>query len=461
MNIQSEKVIVSPDHRFLMRASGAPFYWFGDTAWELFHRLSREEAELYLQTRSQQGFTVIQAVILAELDGVRTPNAYGHCPLLDEDPTRLNEAYFEHVDWIVRRGNELGLTFGLLPTWADKVGKTNGAGPSIFNPENAARYGVLLGKRYESADLVWILGGDRAVDDQQKRTIWIALADGLREGDRRAHLITFHPNGSSSSSAAFPNSDPLLDFNLRQNGHGIGTGSDLRIRSDYDGLPTKPVIDGEPIYEDHPIAFDAANQGYSTAYDCRVYLYWDLFSGAFGHTYGHHTIWQFHEDKHGEGINKPVGTWPEAMRCPGADQIRHAKALLKSRPFCGREPADNVLIPSRVPNAMPGSGTRRIVASRANDGSYLWVYSPVSRRYEINLSTLSGDKMHVWWYNPRTGRAADAGIVPRSAHWSICPPERGEHQDWIFAVDDARCDFGPPGSGEMEPVRPSAEVKAL
>jgi hypothetical protein len=32
----------------------------GDTAWELFHRLTREEADLYLKDRAAKGFTVIQ-----------------------------------------------------------------------------------------------------------------------------------------------------------------------------------------------------------------------------------------------------------------------------------------------------------------------------------------------------------------------------------------------------------------
>jgi hypothetical protein len=37
-----------------------PFFWLGDTAWELFHRLNREEADRYLEDRARKGFTVIQ-----------------------------------------------------------------------------------------------------------------------------------------------------------------------------------------------------------------------------------------------------------------------------------------------------------------------------------------------------------------------------------------------------------------
>src|SRR5688572_28808365 len=78
----------SENRRFLVREDGSPFFWLGDTAWELFHRLNREEADRYLQDRAQKGFTVIQAVVLAELDGLTEPNPYGHTPLKDNDPTK-------------------------------------------------------------------------------------------------------------------------------------------------------------------------------------------------------------------------------------------------------------------------------------------------------------------------------------------------------------------------------------
>ena len=36
---------VSDNRRFLVTADGKPFFYLGDTAWELFHRLNREEAD--------------------------------------------------------------------------------------------------------------------------------------------------------------------------------------------------------------------------------------------------------------------------------------------------------------------------------------------------------------------------------------------------------------------------------
>lgn len=81
-----ERIVVSENRGFLVTESGKPFFWLADTAWELFHRLTIEEAELYLENRRERGFNVIQAVALAEFDGLQTPNAYGELPLTDLDP---------------------------------------------------------------------------------------------------------------------------------------------------------------------------------------------------------------------------------------------------------------------------------------------------------------------------------------------------------------------------------------
>src|SRR3954453_22576696 len=82
------KLKVSQDHRFLVQDAGKPFFYLGDTAWELFHRLDRKDADWYLKKRAGQGFTVIQAVAVAEFDGHSVPNAYGHLPFVDLDPAR-------------------------------------------------------------------------------------------------------------------------------------------------------------------------------------------------------------------------------------------------------------------------------------------------------------------------------------------------------------------------------------
>jgi hypothetical protein len=197
---------ISDNRRYLVHKDGTPFYYLGCTAWEIFHRLTREEAERYLENRRQKGFTVIQAVVLAELDGLHTPNAYGQTPLMEDDPARPNLKYFEHVDWVIDRAAAKGLYIGLLPTWGDKVSNEHrGVGPQIFTPENARAYARWLGARYKDRpNIIWINGGDWTADSPASRAIWNAIGSGLREGDPR-HLISFHPRGGRLYSEWFHN----------------------------------------------------------------------------------------------------------------------------------------------------------------------------------------------------------------------------------------------------------------
>ena len=75
-------VRVSENRRYLIDQRGQPFFYLGDTAWELFRRLDRREAEVYLKDRAAKRFTVIQAVVLPEHGGLDVPNAYGDLPLV-------------------------------------------------------------------------------------------------------------------------------------------------------------------------------------------------------------------------------------------------------------------------------------------------------------------------------------------------------------------------------------------
>ncbi|HRG78971.1 MAG TPA: DUF4038 domain-containing protein, partial [Cyclobacteriaceae bacterium] len=164
------QIQVSNNQRYLMTTDGNPFFWLGDTDWELFHRLTREEAEEFLEIRKQQGFNVIHAVALAEFNGLRQPNRYGDLPLIDEDPTKLavtqgtnpaNEEeydYWDHVDFIINRMADKGMYVGLLPTWGDKVTRMWGEGPTVFNEANAEVYGASLANRYgNNWNIIWIL----------------------------------------------------------------------------------------------------------------------------------------------------------------------------------------------------------------------------------------------------------------------------------------------------------------
>jgi Protein of unknown function (DUF4038) len=200
---------VDADNRRLEHADGTPFLWLADTAWELFHRLDRAEVEMYLEKRRAQGFTVIQAVALAELNGLNTPNAYGSRPLADNDPSRLwvtegNDPadpqqydYWDHVDYVFDVAAAKGIAIALVLTWGDKIPQvgtvpTWGSGPRVFTAANARAYGQAFAQRYgHRPNLIWINGGDRK--GILNLEVWNALAAGVTDVDQHRHLMTYHP----------------------------------------------------------------------------------------------------------------------------------------------------------------------------------------------------------------------------------------------------------------------------
>ncbi|MFO0810970.1 MAG: glycoside hydrolase family 140 protein [Gemmataceae bacterium] len=447
------KLKVSDNKRFLVTADGKPFFWLGDTAWELFHRADRADADKYLEKRAKQGFTVIQAVAIAEFDGHTVPNAYGHLPLADLDPAKPavkdgpENDYWDHVDYIVNAANARGMYVGFLPTWGRYWHYRPRDGKALFTVANAEVYGEWLGKRYKDKGLVWILGGDRSVDTDEQKEIIRAMARGLRKGDGGNHLMTFHPNGGQGSSKWF-HADNWLDLNMRQNGHGVEfTGRYDNTRADYDRTPPKPVLDGEPVYEGHPVSFKAKDLGHSVAADVRRAFYWDVFTGACGHTYGHHSIWAMWTPER-KPVNDPLLVWTDALDEPGAAQMIHGRRLMESRPMLTRVPDDTVLIPHRVATLVPGAGTRRFVATRDSAGTYAMVYAPVGRPFTVRMDAITGPRVLAWWYDPRTGNAQKIGEFPNTGTREFASPARGELTDWVLILDDSAKNYPPPGQAK-------------
>lgn len=440
-----ELIKVSDNKRFLTKEDGSPFFWLGDTAWELFHRLNREDAELYLRTRTRQGFNVIQAVALAEFEGITVPNAYGRKPLLQNaqgeyDPTQpdviknseKDYTYWDHVDFIVNKAAELGIYIALLPTWGDKYNIAWGKGPEVFNGDNAFIYGKWIGERYKDKNnVIWVLGGDRPLTIRRHFETIKEMALGIKEGDSGKHLITFHPCGGTSSS--FHNHEQeWLDFNMIQSGHDCTNKDNYRMVSeDYERLPVKPVLDAEPRYEDHPIGFNPQN-GYFDEFDVRQAAYWAVFAGAFGHTYGHHSVWSMCK----EPYDYIIMHWQKAIVRPGAEQMQYLKRLIESRPFFERIP-DQELISDNY------KGANHIQATRGKH--YAFIYSPNGLTINVVMGKISGETVNAYWYDPRKGKAEFVDKFVNQGIIKFTPPSSGRKDDWVLVLDDVNSSYKAPG----------------
>lgn len=430
--------------------SGEPFLWLADTAWELFHRLDREEVCRYLDNRLAKGFTVIQAVAIAEMDGLTDPNPYGELPLIEGDPMRYNDAYFEHVDFVVAEANKRGLYIAMLPTWGDKVAAVYHYDRPIFDRESAFAYGRYLGERYADSDIVWVLGGDRDLRSEAVQEVWEAMAEGIRSGDDSGALMTFHPSGGKSSSEWFDAAE-WIDFHGCQSGHAVRYDDVYRYCFESAALTVRrPFVNLEPAYEGIGVRFwlyrqfeprgllkedyiaedgrliDSSlfEEGCFEAYDIRVAAYWTLLSGGAGYTYGNNAIWQFFEPYASYSVASR-DYWYDAMDSEGAHSISHLASLF-SRYKIGRFEPDQSLICDSNPK-----GEFYIAAARGNDNSFAILYFAKSREVEVDLAQLEIEGRYRW-FNPREGSFGEQVEFQPADRCIFMPPAVG---DWVLVIE--------------------------
>jgi hypothetical protein len=387
---------VSSDNRYIITEDEAPFFWLGDTAWELFHRLNEEEALQYLQDRADKGFNVVQAVILAELDGLTEPNSLGDLPLMDQDPLQPNESYFNYVDYICEEAAKRGIYMGLLPTWGDKYNKAWGVGPEIFTPENAFAYGEYLGRRYATfSNIIWIMGGDRLPANTEDYRIVCQMSLGIRRGGAK-QLMTMHPKGGNTASGIFGN-ESWLEVDMFQSYHMKGCREYRFTKKALAAVPKRPVIDGEPGYENIPNFLNKIHRNRLNAFDVRRTAYWNMLSGAAGHTYGCNEIWQMYRPEktplHGAQI-----PWYQALELPGSRQMGYMKA------FFERLPWQRLRLEPKFLKGVNLKTGGYIVGMLDEKRKFALAYSPEGRGIRAKLQLLDSHDLVAIWFEPATNK---------------------------------------------------------
>jgi len=425
---------IHQDQRYFIDSEGKPFFWLADTAWELFHRLDLEQSKMYLDKRKSQGFNVVQAMGLAELDGLNDPNANGDKPFLDKAYSKPNEAYWKHVDAVLNLALARNIHIALLPTWGDKLFLDSwGTGPVIFNLETAYQFGKWIGVRYANQkNLIWVIGGDRnPQENSQDIEVWNEMARGIFEtqNPENKQLMSFHPQPTAPGrSSNWFHQEDWLDFNMHQTGHCPNQPTYQKIGHDLTLSPKKPTIDAEPMYEEHPKCFDAKNQGYSEATDIRKIMYWNVFAGAAGQTYGCHAIWQMYDlDK--VPVNGPLKPWHKSLDLEAANQVKHLKNLMLEFPFFTRIPDPGLITNSQADDEYYVAATRDV------DGSYALLYFPAGNQTDLNLSNLAGNSILGIWYDPRTGVKIPIEKVSKTAKTTVIPPSQGRENDWVLILE--------------------------
>ncbi len=434
---ENGKLKVSENHRYLQHENGKPFFWLGETAWLLPSRSNRDEVDFFMSKTRKNGYNVVQ---ISTLHNIPSMNVYGHWALPNGfDFSGIDKKgeynYWQHVDYIVKKAQSAGIYIGIVCVWGGPVQ----AGQ--MSVDDAKKYGKFLAERYKSSpNIIWIIGGD--IPGSTKREVWEALATTIRAIDSD-HLMTFHPRGRTSSVTWF-NSEPWLDFNMFQSGHrryGQRKGDgDYPIEENTEednwrfverGLtatPLKPIIDGEPSYEDIPHGLHDSGERRWQAEDVRRYAYWAVFAGAFGHTYGHNSTMQMLRPGYSAsfGAQKP---WWEALDDPGCQEMKYVKKLMLAFPFFDRIPDQSVI------SGQNGAQYERVIATRGKD--YILVYNYTNRLTEIDMTKISGARKKAWWYSPINGNIEYIGEFNNGKNKFIHDSGYHPGNDWVLIITDA------------------------
>lgn len=439
---ENGKLCVSENGRFLQHENGAPFFWLGETGWLLPEKLTREDALFYLDACKEAGYNVVQ---VQTVNGVPAKNIYGklsHPAGYDFSVIEAEgeDGYWQHMDYIIRAAEERGIYIGMVCIWGNLVKK------DLMNVEEAKAYGSFLAERYKNnPNILWFIGGD--IKGEIKTEVWETLARTIKGIDTN-HLMTFHPFGRTSSVRWFHNAE-WLDFNMFQSGHRRydqtrGDGDDMAQASVAEdnwlyveeGLalaPQKPILDGEPSYEEIPQGLHDPAEPWWKSYDVRRYAYWSVLAGAFGHTYGHNSIMQMHEGNGKVGGYGALKSWKEGLQDPGFSQMQYLKKLILRFPFFERVGDQSVIAGEN------GFRYDRAIATRGED--YLLVYTYTNQPMQIDLQKISGAKKQIWWLSPVDGTLTYAGEVENGVHTFQGAGEQGPTNDRVLITFDAEKNY--------------------
>lgn len=442
---------VSRDAHCLTYGDGDPYFYLGDTAWEITWRSMLSELMPYISDRKSKGFNALQVVPMSHQriyeNGITNHNGQSYY-LGDRNFDLLNPRYFDYLDTIVRMANDSGIAVAITPLWAAfcYLYSENSTHRFLLNHRQCMLLAHYIGARYAGYNVMWIIGGDNVYNTDAEREFWGEFAHAIRAASGGRHLTTCHPHGWGTSYQYFGNYVDWMDFNMYQSSHTADIVFTYQAAlQGYALQPTKPLLNGEAAYEDITNRFwepvvDTTDPGKFrlTTRDVRQASYESVLSGAYvGMTYGAHGIWQWWNDTTEVGSYNPRYTPLEAMLLPGSAQMGIMKNIMMQYGWQSMAPRQDLVMESDSGKFVPLSKSDR----------YLLAYVRHGLKY-LKLNLLEFDTaIQYRWIDPRNGQLSAA----RRTAWDldslrIEPPDTN---DWLLLVQAAT----PPDPGDTQLVQ--------
>jgi hypothetical protein len=361
------------------------------------------------------------------------------------DLDRINPEFFRGLDRKVERLNELGIMPFIEPARRDigQVWKRYHGWPDSY-----ARFVAYVWTRYQACNC---LLSPIHYDIGEAS---VPAPDWNRAANRVVELYGPPPFGNPVGCN--PHWSSLLDFGHVDEArwlsfHQVGNGqrghySYAQLTNAFDSNPPVPVLNGEPQYEGmetltHPSdaswCFGESRVPPSPCAEgarvVRSAAYGSVLSGGLaGHIYGaggwDGGLWRADvEDK------SPVKIW-EALKWPGADQMRHLKAFLLSEGARYRElrPSAGTVSPNRSGPVAGYAGW--VYCSATKDKSFILAYLE-EKTPDISLLELPPRSSYAFrWFDPRTGAWGPEIDVPADGAGELRLPKKPTEDDWAVKL---------------------------
>lgn len=431
------RIKVSPSKRYLVYDDGDPFFYLGDTAWEITWKSYKEQVLQYISDRKRKGYTTIQMVALSHqyLHPYGMRNRYGETTFLNSNYYKINPRYFDYLDFIVKTVNDSGLVIVLCPLWApqSEVDRELDRNDLYLTKEETLNLAKYISSRYSGFNLVYIIGGDHSYNTIERKKFWTDYANLIKRCSGYQQLCTCHPNGWSASFEFFDNYTTWLDFHMYQSSHILGGDYTwFAAKMGYTKEPPKPVLDGEPLYEDIINNWwDAIDTIVFQVYrmkpiDVRQASYESILSGALvGITYGANGVWQWHTEEL-PGSHMPRFTVIESLKFHGSDCMTVLRNIMEKYQWYELIPQYDLISEFK---------SKENFIPVAENQKYGIIYIPKNTEY-IKIK-LNSDFIYCsyFWLNPDNGTPLPGGCLSTE---TITPPDSN---DWLVIVYKKKYDL--------------------
>jgi Protein of unknown function (DUF4038)/Putative collagen-binding domain of a collagenase len=440
----------SPNSRYLVDQTGAPFPILGRTAWFVLS-LTATDYHTFLDDTAARGYTAIELHVLNHdprgnnppFDGngdrpfLKTINGtswdgsltYANISTDAPDFTTPNQAYWSFVDAFLAYAESKGLLVFLFPAYVGYAGGDQGWMQEVVANGSSRMqiYGTWLATRYQSQkNLVWMMGGDMGTSPNTFTTTQTSAENGLLTGLKSVTGAStlFSAEWSSESIAT---DQTTFGTAMTLNGAYSWSGAvNSQGRRAYAYSRTEPAFLLEEPYDEEGPDGNGANG--SATQPVRRFQWWGWLSTIGGYISGNGYVWPFRS------------TWRSHLDTQGSRDMARLNAFITSVSWYQLVPSGLGGMKTIVTaGGSSASASDYVAASAAADGTLVVAYIPPahSGSITVDMTTLGGIVRARWFDPTNAGHIVVATGLSNSGSRSFAPPgvNSAGANDWVLVLD--------------------------